>query len=269
MRNPPPHEAAARKWLGSLDHGKQLRERACRRASAVVAPLVLTAVLLIGPSPTPAQAPPASSPAEASGSPQAAAPAPSQPSPPGPSQAAVNQANAELILTLLRTTLVALHQANTTGNYTVLRDLGSPGFRDKNSAGDLVGIFTSVRQLRIDLAAAVILEPQLTRAAVEKGNVLHLAGQLATKPVPISFELLYVPVAGTWRFDAISIAPAQPSQAAAPGPPSAPAPAVAVNPSGPNPAVKAPAPAAKRPQPRPKVDRGPRPEPSASPEKNE
>ena len=40
----------------------------------------------------------------------------------------------EVLLVLIRTTLVALNQAVSTGNFTVLRDLGSPDFQAVNSS---------------------------------------------------------------------------------------------------------------------------------------
>ena len=40
---------------------------------------------------------------------------------------------------LIKNTLAALNHANLTGNYTVLRDLGAPGFSQANTAARLVG----------------------------------------------------------------------------------------------------------------------------------
>ena len=47
---------------------------------------------------------------------------------------------------LVRTTLVALNNANLTGNYTVLRDLGAPGFRAANTAARLGALFARARR---------------------------------------------------------------------------------------------------------------------------
>jgi hypothetical protein len=44
------------------------------------------------------------------------------------------QADRELVTILVRTTVVAVHQANITGNYTVLRDLASPALQEKYMA---------------------------------------------------------------------------------------------------------------------------------------
>lgn len=50
------------------------------------------------------------------------------------------------VVILVRATLSALNDANRTGNYTVLRDLGAPGFRQANSAARLGEIFSDLRK---------------------------------------------------------------------------------------------------------------------------
>lgn len=213
----------------TLVHIDPVRATAIRNGFAgAVRALLVCGVALSGfevaaqePGPDPA-AP--AQPSTGSGSAQPAAPAsgsnnatsPQAPvTAPSASPTAVNRANAELITNLLRTTLVALHQADVTGNYTVLRDLASPGFRDRNSASDLSQIFAWLRQQRVDLSTVTVSEPQLTRAAIEDKNALHLTGWLATKPIPVAFELLFLPIAGVWRVDGIAISPMQPQSAAA------------------------------------------------------
>ncbi|MBC7018053.1 hypothetical protein G6O44_25355, partial [Salmonella enterica subsp. enterica serovar Enteritidis] len=56
------------------------------------------------------------------------------------------------VLILVRSTLLALDQANKTGNYTVLRDLGAPGFQAGNNAARLAEIFASQRNDKLDLS---------------------------------------------------------------------------------------------------------------------
>jgi len=129
------------------------------------------------------------------------------------------RSNAEMVLTLLRTTIIAVHQANQTGNYTVLRDLSAPGFRDKNTAADLARIFQPIREANIDLGAVVLLDPNLSQVELGEQNMLHIAGALATRPVAVSFELLFQPVAGVWRLNGLAITPT----GAAGAPPLAPA----------------------------------------------
>ena len=55
------------------------------------------------------------------------------------------------VLILIRSTVLELDQANKTGNYTVLRDLGAPGFQ-ANTAARLVEIFASQRRDNLDLS---------------------------------------------------------------------------------------------------------------------
>src|SRR5262245_35616863 len=82
-------------------------------------------------------------------------PAPKQPpqqQPPAPKPAQIDRNG---VLILIRTTLLALDQANKTGNYTVLRDLGAPDFQ-ANSAAQLADIFAQQRRDNIDLSGVEI-----------------------------------------------------------------------------------------------------------------
>ena len=48
---------------------------------------------------------------------------------------------APAVLAMLRSTLIAVDQGNKTGNYTVVRDLGTPGFREANTPAKLGLVF--------------------------------------------------------------------------------------------------------------------------------
>ncbi|TIW78685.1 MAG: hypothetical protein E5V51_25920, partial [Mesorhizobium sp.] len=77
------------------------------------------------------------------------------------------------VLILIRGTLLALDQANKTGNYTVLRDLGSPNFQ-ANSAAQLGDIFANQRKQALNFGAVAVLEPQLTLLPqIEPNGMLH------------------------------------------------------------------------------------------------
>ena len=174
-------------------------------ALAVTATAVSVAQTQPQPASQPTPAPPAAAPVPpptAAAPPVAAAPAPN------PIEA-VNRANTELVVTLVRNTIAALGQANLTGNYTVLRDLGAPDFAAKNSATDLAAIFAPVRTAKIDLAPVVLLDPQISRASLTADKKLYITGALATQPLPITFELLFSPVNSIWRVDGLSITPVQ------------------------------------------------------------
>ena len=152
----------------------------------------------------------------------------------------LSQGDMLLVMTLLRNTLVAVHQANLTGNYTVLRDLGAPAFRDSNTAGKLAELFAPVRSRGIDLSTVVLLDPKLTVAKVNDQGLLNIVGAVPTQPAPVNFDLLYQGVANSWQLFAVTII-ADTAQATAG---SAPTPAVASAPAAPTGPVIPPAPQA-------------------------
>lgn len=129
--------------------------------------------------------------------------------------------DADKIVLLLRSTLLTLNDALQTGNYTVLRDMGAPGFREANTAARLTQIFAPLAAQGVDLTAVGILVPQLTEVpAIEpQRQMLHLKGFFPGQPRQINFHVLYEPVAGRWRLFGISVAMAQATpQARAPEP---------------------------------------------------
>jgi len=145
-----------------------------------------------------AQSVPPSEPAQPKGtSPKAAAPQP--PSMP----------SAEKIVVLLRATLLTLNDALRTGNFTVLRDVGAPGFREANSAARLSSIFANLTQQGVDLSAVAIIAPQLTEAPaiLPATGMLRLKGHFPGQPVRIDFEVLYQPQQGRWQLFGLSVQP--------------------------------------------------------------
>jgi hypothetical protein len=142
------------------------------------------------------------------------------------------------VLILIRETLLALDQANKTGNYTVLRDLGSPDFQ-ANTAALLAEIFAQQRRDNVDLSGVAVIDPQLTLLPqIEANGMMHMAGFFPSVPTQVNFELAYAPVNGRWRLFALSVSFGQ----AAPTAPQQPPPAVA-SPQGKAPQAQAPAPA--------------------------
>lgn len=110
-------------------------------------------------------------------------------------------------LYLVRSTLLSLADANRSGNYTVLRDLASPAFAERNTAADLAQTFMAIRAAKIDLAAAAVIEPVLEGPPLlQDGQRLRLKGVVPTKPQLILFDLAFEAVAGNWRLHALSVA---------------------------------------------------------------
>ena len=111
-----------------------------------------------------------------------------------------------MIVILVKNALLAVNQGNLTGNYTVLRDLASPGFREKNTAADLAAIFQTVRQQKLDMSAIVALEPALNQPRVTADGQVALDGYFEAQQMRINFQLIFLkaPTNG-WMIHGISL----------------------------------------------------------------
>ena len=144
------------------------------------------------------------------------------PSQSAPAQAAPAQVPAvvpepEALLMLIRTTLVALNQANQTGNYTVLRDLGSANFQATNSSAQLAIAFTNLRQQNLDLSPVTVVAPQVTQPPqIRDKGLLEIAGFFPTAPLQIRFQMYFERVGKAWRLYAMSVSAVPPAAAATP-----------------------------------------------------
>ncbi len=144
------------------------------------------------------------------------------------------------VLILIRSALLALDDANKTGNYSVLRDLGAPGFQLANSDARLAEIFASQRKENLDLSGVAVLEPQLSLLPqIELTGMMRMAGFFPSVPTQVNFALLYASVNRQWRLMGIAVSLGQTA-------PVAPAPAAA-EPQRPPPQPKA------KPKPKPKA----------------
>lgn len=129
---------------------------------------------------------------------------------------------------LIRTTLIALSQANETGNYSVLRDLGTPQFQAMNTDARLGEIFSALRRRALDFSPVLFFEPKLVREpAIQANGILRLTGYMDTRPERVLFDMGFENIAGAWKLAAIIVdmqnAPAQSSEQkpAATAPPAA------------------------------------------------
>jgi hypothetical protein len=199
-------------------------------AVVALAASVAAVMLWLGRQPEPvriadAQAGEATQYAEAA-APKQSAPAPkqAQPAPKQPPQAQAPkpaQIDRNGVLILIRETLLALDQANKTGNYTVLRDLGSPQFQ-ANTAARLAEIFAQQRRDKLDLSGVAVIDPQLTLLPqIEPSGLMRMAGFFPSVPTQVNFELAFAPVDGRWKLFGLSVSFGQ-AAPAAPQPPAAP-----------------------------------------------
>jgi len=190
-----------------------------------IAAAIACALVLFGTEPALAQGPPAEKPVTktkpATQKPPAQKPAAQKAAPAGPQ---VVMPDAEKIVLLLRTTLITLNDAMQTGNFTVLRDIGAPGFRQGNTAARLAQSFSDLASKGIDLTPTSVIAPQLTEppGLDQKQGMLRLKGYFPGQPIQINFEMLFQAVEGRWRLFGLSVQPgpatAPPAAASAPPP---------------------------------------------------
>jgi len=115
---------------------------------------------------------------------------------------------------MIRGIVIALNQANVTGNYTVLRDLGTPGFQAANNAARLSEIFAPLRARKVDLAPILFFNPKLlTPPAMQEGQVLRLTGFFPTTPEQVNFDLAFQFAAEQWMLAGIGVSTSPPGEA--------------------------------------------------------
>ena len=106
--------------------------------------------------------------------------------------------------------MMALDQANKTGNYSVLRDPGEPDFILNNTVAHLADTFALLRNQKLDMSNAAILEPQITlQPQVEPNGMLHFAGFYPAGANQLKFEFLLQAVNQQWRLYGLAVNLAQ------------------------------------------------------------
>lgn len=101
--------------------------------------------------------------------------------------------------TMVRSTMLALDHANKTGNYTVLRDLGSTTFHG-NSAARLSEVFSDLRAQNLDLSA--ILAAPMSFASppvIDAKGLLRITGAAPIGSKVLQFQMAWAYEGGAWR----------------------------------------------------------------------
>ncbi len=122
-----------------------------------------------------------------------------------PAAAAIKLPPPEAMIIMIRSSLVALSQANLTNNYAVLSGLGSPNFRAANPPQRLGQVFESFRTNRIDLNPVVFVTPQLTTQPVIQNGRLRLTGYFPTAPMRVNYDLQFEPEQGQWKLFSLGV----------------------------------------------------------------
>lgn len=122
------------------------------------------------------------------------------------SPAVAAEADRSISARLVWSTMIALDNANRTGDYSILHALGAPGFQTNNSVGSLYDSFRNFRDTRTDLGRAILIEPTYYMPrTIDKDGLLRLRGGFETRPLAIRFDLIFQQVEGAWRLLAISV----------------------------------------------------------------
>lgn len=139
-----------------------------------------------------------------SGQPAQQKPQPAQPKPEMAAPVMPDESKANL---LIRTSIIALNQANLTGNYTVLLDLGAPAFRATNDSTRLAQVFGDLRQRKVDLSPILFFSPTLLAPPQAGANgTLRLVGFFPTTPERVNFDVIFQLVDGQWKVYGIGVA---------------------------------------------------------------
>ena len=141
-------------------------------------------------------------------------PAVPQPSPPAPVQLAPAATptpdkpplpSAEQLISIVRNVLLAVNDANLTGNYTVLRDLSAPDSQGLNTPERLEESFRPIRQQGTDFSIVSVATPRFAQLpAFTPQGYLRVNGEFDSSP-RITFDIFLQHVAGRWRPYAIGV----------------------------------------------------------------
>jgi hypothetical protein len=121
-------------------------------------------------------------------------------------------------LIMIRSALLALDQANKTGNYTVLRDLGGPAFR-VNTAARLSEVFADLRRQSVDLSVILAEEPVFTSPPmIDASGRLRVAGSAPLGQRRLDFQIAWQPEEGQWRLYGVVVTASQSAPPSTPQP---------------------------------------------------
>lgn len=150
---------------------------------------------------------------------------------------------------MIRTAVIAVNQANKTGNYSVLRDLATPSFQIANNPAQLAEIFADLRKRNLDLSPVLFYQPKFASRPAQLANgMLRVTGHFPSRPQQVHFDLVFEQIQGDWRLFRVGIG------AYAAPPPDKPGEAAVVNPSTLSAAAGGPLPAAPEPEAGPKAE---------------
>jgi hypothetical protein len=110
------------------------------------------------------------------------------------------------LVLMVRSAIIALNQANLTGNYSVLRDLGTPNFQLTNSSARLAEAFASLRTRKLDISPIMFFNPKfVSQPGIQEGQILRLTGVFPTTPEQVNFDIAFQLNGEQWMLAAIAV----------------------------------------------------------------
>lgn len=121
--------------------------------------------------------------------------------------------NEQVVQMLVKSAIMALNHANLTGNYSVLRELGSAQFQLNTSSAILSDSFSSLRRDNINLQGTLVFPAKLTAAPELNDNVARFTGVFETRPSQVNFDISYQFMNGRWRINGLTVGLSKPGEA--------------------------------------------------------
>lgn len=116
---------------------------------------------------------------------------------------------------LVWSTMIAIEQANRTGNYSVLRDNSASSFQQANNPATLASLFERLRNTNFDLSNTLLLSPDYSiPPTVRKDGLLRMRGRFELRPTPVNFDLMFQLESGKWRLFGIAVVAGNPNKQA-------------------------------------------------------
>jgi hypothetical protein len=127
------------------------------------------------------------------------------------------QVNPAVAEKLVKYVIIAVDQGNATGNYSVLRELGTARFQATTSSARLYEAFAGLRRVKLDMSALTMLKPTFTKPPVIEKGQLRIVGFFPTTPIRINFQLSFAQQNGKPKISSMNIVPVKASASAGGG----------------------------------------------------
>lgn len=111
---------------------------------------------------------------------------------------------------MIWSTVAAVHHANLSGNYSVLRDISAQPFQINYNPAKLTEIFAGLRNSNINLSNALLVPPTYYEAPqMVREDLFRVKGLFQLRPISLTFDMFFQWEQGRWKLAGIDIQPAE------------------------------------------------------------